>query len=734
MIKLFCVAGFGLHSGALSGTDDLVAACACLDLRWQWIERGADTMAVMIRVLGTLEISANDEPIEVRRGRVRAFTIVLASRMGERTSAEVVADHLWSYNDLPKDPTATIQSIASRFRGLFKGHDVAGETLIGPPDGYRLNPDVITTDIDLWDQARTSMQQALAEQRFDDAWTAFEQAEQLWRGTPFDGFDFEGRLHAIVRHLQNQRAELAMSAVTLAAERDRQVLAETVLESVLDHDPSRDDALVERLGLLQELGRATIAIDLAAARTSELASRGIEAPPSLMAAEVALLNHQPVDCRLPQSREAIRIQLSALLDNGHNREWEGQPEQADDLFNTVIRKAAPAEMFDHVAQAALAGWGRSGRIGGKQDRRNRLNMADRKLPPDHPERDAITAELAYEVLCESEPLPDTTRAEVTRIAAGPASPGSLLARRLLLIIDQNLGNNDLESARTLVDDAMALRGGATAHVRCACLVPAIGVATRGGAWRLADSWITELGRIGSDERIPRADWQHRAMSLAIDRLRRAVDAEDDNAVRDVGQRFRLDDADATHFLARMATAFANDTMDAEPVASEIEFVVDLSNNDERYRFPIFHAWHGLVKLSKGDRPAASVELARALNDIGAEHDMFADALLAPTSLLAARLNDRAALADLEVRLNQRADKWIFVGYGGPGLGPVNFYRGAVAAALGRHEEATALFEAAERKAIRLGADAWRNWPLRHHVTAFASTSSPPPPAQRASAQ
>ncbi len=147
-----------------------------------------------LRFFGGLDAEADGAPLEIRGRGQEALLFRLALDAGTTVAYRSLAEDVWP-DDLPEDPRASLQSLASRLRrGLPSG------TLEAVPGGYRLA--VARDDVDL---ARFQDLVARARRAADPAAAASDAraALDLWRGdpwTPGDGFDW------VVRDLLEDRA------------------------------------------------------------------------------------------------------------------------------------------------------------------------------------------------------------------------------------------------------------------------------------------------------------------------------------------------------------------------------------------------------------------------------------------------------------------------------------------------------------------------------------------------
>jgi predicted ATPase/tetratricopeptide (TPR) repeat protein len=149
---------------------------------------------VRLRFFGGLEAEADDAPVEIRGRGQEALLFRLALDAGTTVAYRSLAEDVWP-DDLPDDPRASLQSLASRLRRV-----VPAGTLEAVPGGYRLA--IAREDVDI-----ALFQDLVARARHaQDPGAAVADARAalaLWRGepwTPGHGFDW------VVRDLLEDRA------------------------------------------------------------------------------------------------------------------------------------------------------------------------------------------------------------------------------------------------------------------------------------------------------------------------------------------------------------------------------------------------------------------------------------------------------------------------------------------------------------------------------------------------
>lgn len=407
----------------------------------------------------------------------------------------------------------------------------------------------------------------------------------------------------------------------------------------------------------------------------------------------------------PVERAQVRYEQAVAL------EWSGRIEDADEIFTSVVEQAAVSEDHELLAAAALAGGGHSGRIGGQEHRRQRLQLAASRLPDGSPMNSRVAVELAYERWAARLPLEPATVSEVERQASTAGAPAHLLARRLVLWWRDLIDGVDLPDAHALAADALSVRQDDIQHMgeTVKCLLVAAGVAQAHGALSAVEEWLDEIDLVGRRTGMPQARWQPVAFRASLEEMRGLPTAADATAERAlaIGTSLDITDALPTFMLHHLGRALLSGGLGS--LAGPVEEAAD------RLRFPVWYAIKGLAALDVGDEAAARQSLGQMRLDSSDDRDYFRIQALALGALLATRLDrPEEGLAATDA-LSSHEGRLLFLGHGGPFLGPIDWYRAQPVAAFGDPTEGARLAAAADELTTRAGADAW----LRSELRAFS---------------
>ena len=167
-----------------------------------------------MRFFGGLSVHDGDQPVVVRGRGQEALLFRLAIDTGSTVGYRALAEDVWP-DDLPVDPRASLQSLASRLRRALPA-----DTLEAAPGGYRLT--LARSDVDV-----THFQDLIAHagRATDAAEVAalLDQAVALWTGEPWvpDGFDW------VIRNLLEDQARAEKLRASAAGTADPPAVVRT---------------------------------------------------------------------------------------------------------------------------------------------------------------------------------------------------------------------------------------------------------------------------------------------------------------------------------------------------------------------------------------------------------------------------------------------------------------------------------------------------------------------------
>ena len=252
------------------------------------------------RLLGLLEVVADDGPVRIVRGRESALLALLLLRSNQPLSTDRIVEELWGAA-APENAAKSVHIYVSRLRKAL-GADRIETTSAG----YRMRVESGELDCERFYRyaAEGRRQEALA----------------LWRGEPLADFRFEAFAQSEIRRLAAVRDDLWMDE--LDARIDAGSVAEAIpeLRALVEREPLWERPRGQLMRALYLAGRQSEALELYRSTRTLLSDElGIEPSIELKQLEQAILNQDPAlgsPPSLPRriaSRRSGKILLAAGL-------------------------------------------------------------------------------------------------------------------------------------------------------------------------------------------------------------------------------------------------------------------------------------------------------------------------------------------------------------------------------------------------------------------------------------
>jgi DNA-binding SARP family transcriptional activator/WD40 repeat protein len=242
------------------------------------------TRRMQIRLLGHLEASVDDRPLELGGSKQRAVLAMLGLEANHLVSADRLIEGLWG-EEPPPSAAKMVQNYILRLRKVIAAD--GGSEIVTRGRAYALR-----IDRELVDALR--FERLVAEATRGGSGDAARQALALYRGEPLADIASEPFAGAEIRRLEELRltaAELAVDA-DLAAGRHQEVLGE--IDALLAENPLRERLHAQRMLALYRCGRQADALDAyGAARATLVEEIGLEPGPELQRLQAAILRQDP---------------------------------------------------------------------------------------------------------------------------------------------------------------------------------------------------------------------------------------------------------------------------------------------------------------------------------------------------------------------------------------------------------------------------------------------------------
>ena len=211
-------------------------------------------MTIRFRLLGEVEVTLDERPVDVGHARQRSVLAALLVEVNRPVTADQLIDRVWA-DRLPYRARNALSAYVSRLRKLLAG--APGVRIGRGPAGYVVTADPLAVDLH---EFRHLVAQARAAGRAADATVLFERALRLWRGEPFAAMDTPW-FDAVRTSLQAERFAVVLdrNGAALDAGRHADVLVE-LTDAVRAHP--LDERLAEQLMLARyRSGRQADALD-----------------------------------------------------------------------------------------------------------------------------------------------------------------------------------------------------------------------------------------------------------------------------------------------------------------------------------------------------------------------------------------------------------------------------------------------------------------------------------------
>jgi len=253
---------------------------------------------IRLNVLGPLEVSVDDQAIEIRRGIPRSITIALVMRAREAVSAGALAELVWD-DDQPRNPVNALQLQVSYLRKRLGG-SAAGQPIVTRPGGYVLMVD--DDDIDARRFERLVRDAArLAGSNLAASAELYETALGLWRGAAYADVLGEPFVVGEATRLEEMRLSALEERTDVLLEMGRHGELVGELSSLVNEHPLRERFQGQLMVALYRSGRQADALRaFGVARSTLVDQLGIDPGPGLRRLEQQILTQDPdLDWRTP---------------------------------------------------------------------------------------------------------------------------------------------------------------------------------------------------------------------------------------------------------------------------------------------------------------------------------------------------------------------------------------------------------------------------------------------------
>ena len=309
------------------------------------------------RILGPLQVTREDELVELGSPKQRAVLAVLLLAQGGVVSVDGLVDALWG-DDVPGSALASVQAYVSNLRRALRnsGGAPGASPIVRQPPGYYL--DVAADDVDLavFTTACAAAAVAVEAGAWQDALSAAESALSLWRGPLLADFGDERWVAQEAVRAEELRRECVDSRITALLALGRVAPALTAAARLAAADPLSDRGCWLHALALYRSGRASEALDAYTRHAKVLdAELGLQPGTELRDLQTAILRQAPELAawpRLPEWTGASEVATPAQAAPSHA---EAPVQQRSELIGRARELAMVDELLADVSRG-LSCW------------------------------------------------------------------------------------------------------------------------------------------------------------------------------------------------------------------------------------------------------------------------------------------------------------------------------------------------------------------------------------------
>lgn len=234
--------------------------------------------------MGPVEVAHDQKKVDLGRTKPRTFLALLAAHVGTPVSVDRCVEALWG-DDARGDVRHALQTYVSNLRSLLDPSRLGLIESTG--DGYRLNPDLVTVDAAVFEEA-------VSQASGDDTADGLSEVLELWRGRPLGDLADKPWARDIVAHWERLHLEAMDRWITARLARgEHQGLVDELERTVAQH-PFREPFWGHLMLALYRGGRQADALQaFQRARRILGEELGIEPGPDLRELEERILLQDP---------------------------------------------------------------------------------------------------------------------------------------------------------------------------------------------------------------------------------------------------------------------------------------------------------------------------------------------------------------------------------------------------------------------------------------------------------
>ena len=248
-----------------------------------------------LRILGPLEISLADGPVEVRAAKVRTLLAMLIVHANEVVSTERLIDAIWAGSP-PVSAANTLHGYVSQLRNLLEPDRQTAhpKVLHTRPPGYVLQVERDSIDVWRFEQLAGAGRRALAAGDASHATKVLAEALALWRGEALTEFEYAEFAHETITRLEELRHSTEEDRMEAELMLGHHVEALGDIKALTAAAPLRERRWKQLIVALYRVGHQAEALRAYQALRRTLADElGVDPSPDLKRLEAAVLAQDP---------------------------------------------------------------------------------------------------------------------------------------------------------------------------------------------------------------------------------------------------------------------------------------------------------------------------------------------------------------------------------------------------------------------------------------------------------
>jgi predicted ATPase/DNA-binding SARP family transcriptional activator len=272
-------------------------------------------MRLEFRVLGPLEVRAEEGPLPLGGRRERVVLALLLLNANRRVSSDEIVAALWS-DSPPATASTAVHVVISRLRKLFE----KGAELHTDRGGYLLRIDPAQLDLERVDRLVEEGRTALEQGRPEVASARFREALACWRGPVLADLGYEAFAQSHIARLEELRLVTLEERMEAELALDQHALLVAELTTLVHEHPLRERLRGQLMLALYRSGRQADALAVyQEARKTLVEELGLEPGAELQDLNRRILNQDPALALAARSLPRGTVTLLATDIEGSTR-------------------------------------------------------------------------------------------------------------------------------------------------------------------------------------------------------------------------------------------------------------------------------------------------------------------------------------------------------------------------------------------------------------------------------